>query len=112
MTKTSRFLVTFTVVATMALAGTVDSVARDNAKPEMAAEKPTELSSFLCKDIMRLHTEERSIAIGVLHGYFLGKKNATSYVSSVLGKTSDDFTEYCLDHPAEKAIDAFAKFVK
>lgn len=111
MKKTSSLLVTFTVAATMALTATVDAVAQD-AKPGMAADKPTELSSFLCKDIMRLHTEERSIAIGMMHGYFLGKKNATSYVSSVLGKVSDDFTEYCLDHPSEKAIDAFAKLVK
>ena len=52
------------------------------------------------------------VALGVLHGYFLGKKGATGYVPAALSKASDDFTEYCLDHPAEKAIDAFAKFAK
>lgn len=69
----------------------------------------TELSSFLCKDIMRLSGEERSLALAVLHGYHLGKQGSTSFQSAKLGQLTDDFIEHCLDHPADKAMDAFQK---
>ena len=72
----------------------------------------TDLSSFLCKDIMRMSGDDRIISLSLLNGYFLGKKGTTSFVPGSMGKASDDFTEYCLDHPEAKALDAFAKFAK
>lgn len=75
-------------------------------------DKPIELNGFLCKDIMRMSGDERTIAIAAFHGYFLGKKGATSYVSNKLSKMTDDFTEYCLDNPKAKALDTFSRFAK
>jgi hypothetical protein len=109
MNKVTRVAVSF-IIAAAPLWSTLDASAQDKAKSPAA--KSTALSSFLCKDVMRMSGEDRQIAIGVMHGYFLGKKGATSYVSESLSKASDDFTEYCLDHPSDKAFDAFAKFVK
>ena len=74
---------------------------------EQAQEK--DISSYLCKDVMRESGEERVIALAILHGYRLGKKNTTRYDSEALGQISDKFTEYCLDHPNEKALAAFEK---
>jgi hypothetical protein len=82
-----------------------------SAQAEAPKPKVTDMKSFLCKDVMRMHGEERSVALGVLHGYYLGKKGATQYQDSKLAKATDDFIEYCLDHPSDKALDAFAKFV-
>ena len=81
-----------------------------------AADAPTpqitKMNSFLCKDIMRMPSDDRAIALAVLHGYQLGKKGTAEYDSGKLAKISDDFIEYCLDHPSDKALDAFAKFTK
>ena len=50
--------------------------------------------------------------MGVLHGYRLGKKGQTKFDSTVLAKLSNDFIEYCLDNPHEKALASFEKLAK
>jgi len=70
------------------------------------------MSELLCKDIMRFSGDDRLAALAILHGYFLGKKGANEYEVGSLSRVSDDFTEYCLDRPAAKALESFEKFVK
>jgi len=65
-----------------------------------------------CKDVMILSGEDREIAIALAHGYMLGKKNTTRYVPEVLGVATDNFMDYCLDHPADNALEVFEKFTK
>lgn len=71
-----------------------------------------DLNSYLCKDVLRTTGEDRIIALALLHGYQLGKKNTTLFKTELLSKASDDFIEYCLDHPNEKALPAFQKISK
>lgn len=104
MINASRTLIAVTV-AVSALTLGANAFAKDE-------PKSTDLSTFLCKDVMRLSGEDRAIAIALLHGFVLGKKGTTTYVSDSLGKVSDDFTEYCLDNPASKAIESFTKIAK
>ena len=81
--------------------------------PAGAAEgEVVDMSAYLCKDVMRMSDEERDVTLGVLHGYMLGKKGATSFVSDDLAKVSDEFVEYCLDNPHEKAMTSFEKLAK
>ena len=70
------------------------------------------MTAYLCKDVMRKSGEERAVTMGVLHGYRLGKKGATTFVSQNLAKMSDEFVEYCLDNPHEKAMASFEKLAK
>jgi len=114
MSQVTRVMVPFAIAAAALLVATAESAAQsqDKPKPPTASQRTPDMSAFLCKDITRLSGEDRSIAIGVLHGYFLGKKGATGYDSSALGKASDDFMEYCLDNPGAKALETFAKFAK
>ena len=74
--------------------------------------EPRDFKDNKCKDIMILSGEDREIAIAFAHGYMLGKKNTTRYVPEVLGKATDSFMDYCLDHPADNALEAFEKFTK
>lgn len=55
---------------------------------------------------------DRDIALALMHGYMLGKKNKTQYVIEELGETTDNFLDYCLDHPTENALQAFEKVYK
>ncbi len=88
-----------------------DSAAEARKKVEDSAGV-VKMNEVLCKDITRFTGEDRLIALGVLHGYYLGKKGATQYVTATLARASDDFIEYCLDNPRAKALEAFAKFLK
>jgi hypothetical protein len=74
--------------------------------------EPRDLKDFRCKDVMILSGEDREIAIALAHGYMLGKKNTTRYVPEVLAKATDNFIDYCLDHPADNALEVFEKFTK
>jgi len=81
--------------------------------PVGAAEgEVVDMNHYICKDIMRMSGEERSVALGVMHGYVLGKKGATSFNSDDANKLSNDFIEYCLDNPRAKALESFEKLVK
>lgn len=71
-----------------------------------------DLKDNKCKDVMILSGEDREIAIALAHGYMLGKKNTTRFVPEELGKATDNFMDYCLDHPADNALVVFEKFTK
>ena len=81
--------------------------------PAGAAEgEVVDMTAYLCKDVMRMSDKERDVTLSVLHGYRLGQKGATSFVSDDLAKLSDEFVEYCLDNPHEKAMASFEKLAK
>lgn len=83
--------------------------------PAGAAEEENhivELNTYLCKDIMRMSGEERSVALAAYHGYVLGKKGATSISVGALNKISNEFVEKCLDNPHEKALATFEKLAQ
>ena len=61
---------------------------------------------------MRLNGSDRDIAIGVLHGFLLGKKGTAKYSSEQLVKATDQFIEHCLDNHKAKAVESLSKFVK
>ena len=81
--------------------------------PVFAEEKESiDIATYLCKDIMRMESESRSVYLGVLHGYVLGKKGTTSTDHNGAEKLSTDFVEYCLDNPHDNALAAFEKLAK
>jgi len=71
-----------------------------------------DLNGYACKDVMRLSGNDRDIALGLLHGYVLGEKNKTSFITEELTKITDNYLDYCLDHPMENALQAFQKLSK
>lgn len=71
-----------------------------------------QMDTYLCKDVMRQDGDDRGVSLGLLHGYFLGKAGSTNYDPKKIGKITDDFIEYCLDHPSDKAMESFAKIFK
>ena len=75
-------------------------------------DEVVDLTQYLCKDIMRMSDEERAVSMGVLHGYRLGMKGEKKFVSADLSKVSNNFIEYCLDNPHEKAMASFEKLAK
>lgn len=81
--------------------------------PAIASEgEVVDMTHYLCKDVMRMTGEERSVTLGVLHGYMLGKKGVTSFAPATASKLSTDYIEHCLDNPADKALAAFEKLYK
>ncbi len=106
MSKMSRMIVSL-AIATTSLMLPLGAQAAEAAGPSV-----TKMNSFLCKDIMRMSGEDRVIALSLLHGYYLGKKGATEYQPGKLSQMSDDFVEYCLEHPNDQALGSFAKFAK
>jgi len=40
----------------------------------------------------------------------LGKKGTTQYEVDALAQVTDQFIDYCLDHPAAHALQSFEKF--
>lgn len=112
MTVRIRSLISAAAVAAAFLVVAEHAVAQQPAKPAASAVKTDDLESFLCKDIMRMSGDDRIIATSVLHGYTLGKKNTTKYVSAELYKVTDAFTEHCLNNPNDKALQAFTKLAK
>ena len=77
-----------------------------------AAGEVVDMNHYLCKDIMRMSGEERGVALGVMHGYALGKKGTTSFKSDDANVLSNNFIEYCLDNPTAKALESFQKLMK
>ena len=75
-----------------------------------ADTKAGDLNNYLCKDLIRFSGTTRDIAIGVLHGFYLGKKNTMTYDIESLSKKTDEVFEYCLDNPNSKTLAAFGKF--
>ncbi|MER2555653.1 MAG: HdeA/HdeB family chaperone [Thauera sp.] len=110
--KSSTSVAALIAVLTSSICLAPTALAQDKARSSPAEPRTEDLAAYLCKDVMRMTGDDRYIAIGALHGYFLGKKGATIFVPATLSKATDEFTEYCLDHPSEKALQAFARFVK
>jgi len=71
-----------------------------------------DMTHYLCKDVMRMTGEERSVTLGVLHGYMLGKKGVTSFSPTTASKLSTDYIEHCLENPGDKALASFEKLYK
>jgi hypothetical protein len=67
------------------------------------------VDQYSCKDVMREHGDNRDVTIAFLHGFLLGKSGSANFDIDLLHKQTSAFIEYCLDHPAEKAVDAMAK---
>ena len=83
-----------------------------NAPASASEGEVVDMTHYLCKDVMRMNGEERSVTLGVLHGYMLGKEGATSFSADAASKQSTDFIEYCLNNPADKALASFEKLYK
>jgi hypothetical protein len=104
MSKSLRNLVTAALTSAFLLGGAA-----------IAAEEPSsqkDLSAFLCKDVMRLSGSDREISLAFAHGYMLGKKGTTQYDVEALAQITDQFIDYCLDHPAENALQSFEMLAK
>ncbi len=67
------------------------------------------VDQYTCKDVMREHGDNRDVTIAFLHGFLLGTSGSANFDTDALHKQTNAFIEYCLDHPAEKAVDAMAK---
>jgi len=65
-----------------------------------------------CKDVMRMSGRDRDIALAFVHGYRLGKMGKTQYSVDALSQITDKFLDYCLDHPADNALQSFEKVAK
>lgn len=71
-----------------------------------------DINSLLCKDILGMVDEDKTIALSFMHGFVMGKRGATQYVSGSLSRASNNFIEHCLDHPKDKALETFANIAK
>ena len=67
------------------------------------------VEQYSCKDVMREHGSNRDVTIAFLHGFLLGKSGSSTFDLDTLHRQTSDFIEYCLDHPAERAVDAMSK---
>jgi hypothetical protein len=106
MYKIKAATATAVAVTALALAG-----------PSAYAAEPSsstfnDLRSSACKDVMRLSGVDRDIALAFVHGYVLGKKGTTRYDVDKLAAVTDQFLDYCLDHPSENALQSFEKIAK
>jgi hypothetical protein len=95
-------------VVSISLAG--GAWAQSSKSDEKPAGQVVDLNSFVCKDLMRASGSDRDIGLALLQGYFLGKKGVTTYHSEEVRAITDQFIEYCLDHPSVKVLEAMGKF--
>ena len=112
MTRKIRSLTSAAAVATALLLVAGPGATQQPAKAAAKSDQSDDLDRYLCKDVMRMTGDDRIIATAVLHGYTLGKKNATKYVPAELSKITDSFVEHCLSNPNDKALQAFTKLAK
>lgn len=70
------------------------------------------VEQYSCKDVMRESGGNRDVAIAFLHGFLLGKSGRTAFNVETLRKETDAFIERCLDHPAQRAVDAMTEAKK
>lgn len=110
MTTWKSIATTLVLVGSLSLIGIAG--AQSSKHDDQTASASRAINSYTCKDIMRATGEDRVISLALLHGYFLGKNGATTIDAEAMRKATDEFIEYCLDHPTAKAIEAMAKFVK
>jgi hypothetical protein len=67
------------------------------------------VDQYTCKDIMRESGPSRDVSIAFVHGYLLGKANATTFNVGALHQQTEAFIGRCLDNPNEKALEAMMK---
>ena len=111
MSKTIRTLLTAVTTSALLIAGSA-AFAEEAAQQSEESAEPRDLSEFLCKDTMRLSGDEREVALALAHGYRLGKMGTTKYQIAELADLTESFIEHCLDHPNDKALEAFMKLGK
>jgi len=80
--------------------------------PTLSATALLTVDSYLCKDVMLYSGEDWEVALGLLHGYVLGKDNKTVFNPDDLAKITDNFMDCCLNHPDEKALAVFERTAK
>ena len=88
------------------------NILRQREQAAETADAKRDFATLACRDVMRLSGAERDIALAFTHGYMLGKKGTTQYDVDALAQITDQFIDYCLDHPAENALQSFEKFAK
>ena len=99
-----------TIMRKATLLGLVVLLLASNFGPAAAQDaKDRSIEQYSCKDVVRESGVDRDVAIAFLHGFLLGKSGGAKFNLDVLHKQSNDFIERCLDHPAERALDAMSK---
>jgi hypothetical protein len=88
------------------------SVLAGTAAAAEPADQKRDFSVLSCKEVMRLSGTDRDITLAFAHGYVLGRKDTTRYDVDALAQVTDQFIDYCLDHPAENALQSFEKFAR
>ena len=78
----------------------------------MGQDEQKDISSYSCKDVMRMSGTDRELALAVLHAFILGKKGTTKFDVPKLTNATDEFVEYCLDNPKDNALAVMEKFTK
>jgi hypothetical protein len=71
------------------------------------ASTKKDLSTYLCKDVMRLSGSDRETSLALVHGYRLGKMGTTQFDIEVLSDLTDRYLDYCLDNPNANALSVF-----
>jgi hypothetical protein len=104
------------VVGSLSFAGRVGAqspkASEKTAAPSEMSNPTRDMNDYTCKDLMRTSGEDRIIGLALLHGYFLGKRGTTTFQPEAMRKATDQFVEYCLDHPTTKVLEAMSQFVK
>jgi hypothetical protein len=75
-----------------------------------AADEPKlkDLGALTCKEVMRLADDDRRVAIGFLHGYYVGQNGGNLKVDiDKLSEITDTFIDQCLDEPTSLAVETF-----
>ncbi len=75
-------------------------------------EGQKDLSSYMCKDVMRSSGNERDLFIGFIHAFILGKKGTPKFDEMKLAEATDKFIDHCLDNPNDKALEVMEKLTK
>ena len=67
------------------------------------------VEQYSCKEVMRESGVQRNAAIAFLHGFILGKSGQSKFNLETMTKQTDQFIDFCLDNPKEKAVSAMQK---
>jgi hypothetical protein len=78
----------------------------------MGQDEQKDISSYSCKDVMRMSGTDRELVLAVLHAFILGKKGTTKFDVPKLTNATDEFIEFCLDNPNDNALAVMEKLTK
>jgi hypothetical protein len=78
----------------------------------MGQDEQQDISSYSCKDVMRMSGTDRELALAVLHAFILGKKGTSKIDVPKLTNATDEFIEFCLDNPNDNALAVMEKLTK